>query len=231
MVFYGIQRSGISILCLLLLSSQLISCALLSSTKPSEESLLLEEERRKLFKDELTEEIILGVRDVIRKEVLPDLTVFSPVSKRVLKKQVNARKAVDKKVVIGRIEFINFLNPSFKVKARVDSGAQTCSLHATKIKEKTINDELYVQFETSGEDDEKHVLLRKVIATRRVRSTTGDVDTRYVIREKITLGDRSMEININLNDRSKLRHRFLIGRNLLMGNYVIDIAQTRLLGR
>ena len=41
---------------------------------------------------------------------------------------------------------------------------------------------------------------------------------------------RIIKTNVNLNDRNNLKHRFLIGRNLLIGDYIVDVSQSRLLG-
>jgi hypothetical protein len=88
-----------------------------------------------------------------------------------------------------------------------------------------------VQFETFDQEGEKHAFLEKVVTSVVVRSSTGETRERYVIRKKIKLGAYSHEINVNLNDREGLQYRFLVGRNLLMGQYTVDVAQTRVLGK
>lgn len=225
-------RSALALFALLL-TSQLSSCAIFPSQKTGELPIPehAQEDEAKVFRRELEEQIILGVREAIREEILPELSLLSPVPKKIRKAQITAQEVANSKVVLGRIEWVTFANPSYRVQARVDSGAQTCSLHAENLQEKSIDGEAYVQFETYDHSGEKHVLLRKVVATRKVRSTSGKVDRRFVIREKITLGGRTVEININLNNRTDLRYPFLIGRNLLMGHYVVDVSQSRLLGR
>ena len=73
-------------------------------------------------------------------------------------------------------------------------------------------------------------LVRKVGATQRVSNTSGFVTRRYVIKEKIKMGNIEREVLINLNDRSKMEYKFLIGRNVLLGRFIVDVARSHVLG-
>lgn len=134
------------------------------------------------------------------------------------------------KVLIGRVEWIEL--PEFKIKhkARIDTGAKTTSLHAVNIEEVEQRGELFVKFQTVDAEGKRVDLLRKVDTTQKVSNTAGVVSKRYVIKEKVKMGSIEREILINLNDRSGMDYKFLVGRNLLLGRYIVDVARSHVLG-
>lgn len=184
-----------------------------------------------LLKAEMRQELMEELSQMFKNQILPEMQALSPVPARVRESQRGARQRSQEKSVLGRIEWVSFENDGFKVRARVDTGAQTCSMHAENIQEQIIDGEKYVQFETFDEKGNRHVLLKRVVTSTSVTSSTGATTERYVVKKRVTLGGRSHEVNVNLNNRSGLRYRFLIGRNLLMGNYVVDVSQSRVMGR
>ena len=51
-----------------------------------------------------------------------------------------------------------------------------------------------------------------------------------LIKEKVKMGNLEREILINLNDRTNMDYKFLVGRNLLLGRYIVDVARSHVLG-
>ncbi len=134
------------------------------------------------------------------------------------------------KVLIGRVEWVELPELKLKHKARIDSGAKTTSLHAVNIEEVEQRGELFVKFQTVDQDGKRIDLLRKVDTTQKVSNTAGVVSKRYVIKEKVKMGNIEREILINLNDRSGMDYKFLVGRNLLLGRFIVDVARSHVLG-
>lgn len=134
------------------------------------------------------------------------------------------------KVLIGRVEWISLPDFKIKHKARIDTGAKTTSLHAVNIEEVEQRGELFVKFQTLDSEGKVVELVRKVGATQRVSNTSGFVTRRYVIKEKIKMGNIEREVLINLNDRSKMEYKFLVGRNVLLGRFIVDVARSHVLG-
>ena len=180
---------------------------------------------------DLYRELRESFRGIVREEIMPQIKEFSPLPPKLREGQERAQTSAKEKMIVGRVERVQVDGTEMKVKARIDSGAQTSSIHAENVVEKMIEGEKYVQFESLDDQEKRHVFLKKVIASTVVRSSTGEANSRYVIRMTITMAGREHEINVNLNDRTGLVYRFLVGRNLLMGNYVVDVSQSRLLGR
>jgi len=134
------------------------------------------------------------------------------------------------KVTIGRIEWAELPDLKLKYKARIDTGAKTTSLHAVNIEEVQQNGELYVKFQTVDPEGKVIELIRKVDTTQKVSNTSGFVSKRYVVKEKIKMGTIEREVLINLNDRSRMDYKFLVGRNLLLGRFIVDVARSHVLG-
>lgn len=181
--------------------------------------------------EEVKSELIKELKKVIKKEIIPEIQSLSGVPQSVLKKQRKAKLSLKNKIVIGRIENIEIDGTGFALKARVDTGAKTCSIHAENIVEKMVDGKEYIQFVSENTENKKQVFLKEVVKDQKVKSSNGEVSTRYVVKMSIQLGTKIHNVNVNLNDREDLRYNFLIGRNLLMGEYVVDVSQTRLLGQ
>lgn len=176
---------------------------------------------------EISEDVTLTIRN----EIMPELREIQLGSKKLkTRNQQTLKKKVFKKIVIGRVEWITSVSPEVSFRARIDTGAQTCSIHAEKISEKNIDGEKHVEFTTLDEEGKPHRYLKKVVEMSRVKGTSGIVESRYVVKMTLMFGKRELDVNVNLNNRKNLRHRFLVGRNLLLGDYIVDVSQSRLLG-
>ena len=128
------------------------------------------------------------------------------------------------KQVIGRVEEVSFPDLKMAFEARIDTGARTCSLHVVNEKVTQEGKEKYIEFDTEDRNGKKFHIKSRVYRTANVRSTNGEVSTRYVIREKVTLGGVTRLVNITLNDRTELRYNFLVGRNFLRGKFLVDVS-------
>lgn len=191
-----------------------------------------------VLKQELKDENATFRRDleeklsrVIRNEIVPELREISIYSRRTIKKQNEIKSEALQKIIIGRVEWIKTTDPEVKFRARIDTGAQTCSIHAEKIKEVSKEGVPYVEFVTVDELGERHTFLKKIVKTTIVKSTSGTSKKRYVIRLDLLFGGRQVSTNVNLNNRTHLKHNFLVGRNLLLGDYIVDVSQSRLLDK
>lgn len=133
------------------------------------------------------------------------------------------------KPIIGRVEWVEFPNWKLKLRARIDTGAKSCSIHAVNIERLTENGEEFVVFETFV--DEKPVKLKsRFVKEAKVSSISGVSEKRIMIREVMKMGKIKEEVIINLNDRTNLNYPILIGRNYLMGKFLVDVSLSHALG-
>jgi hypothetical protein len=103
-------------------------------------------------------------------------------------------------------------------------------MHAVNIEEVEQRGELFVKFQSVDAEGKVVELVRKVGTTQKVSNTAGFVSRRYVIKEKLKIGGIEKEVLINLNDRTKMEYKFLIGRNVLLGRFIVDVARSHVLG-
>ncbi len=143
------------------------------------------------------------------------------------------------KTIIGHSETVFFgAEKSMVFDAKVDSGAETSSIHALNVvafsRKVTENGEekelLFVRFNTADDAGRSRQLERMVSRIDQVRSASG-TSTRYFFREVVWVDDTSYEIEINLADRSALSKKMLIGKNLLNQGYLIDTNQAYVITR
>jgi hypothetical protein len=112
-----------------------------------------------------------------------------------------------------------------QIKAKVDTGAKTSSLHAEELTVIESDDEVLVQFEFYPELDNREtmeVITAPVVDFRTIKSSNGQTQTRPVIRTEMEMAGRSFEIDLTLTSRSSMEHRMLLGRRFLENRYQVD---------
>jgi hypothetical protein len=115
------------------------------------------------------------------------------------------------------------------LKVKVDSGAATSALHATKIRYLEKSDgETMVSFVVTVR---LHPLKTKrvrapLVEQRKVTSSLGHSTVRPVIRTEIALGGESWPIEITLVNRDPMGFRMLLGRRALKKRYLIHPSRS-----
>ncbi len=131
-----------------------------------------------------------------------------------------------KKVVIGKEEWCALPELGLPaIKARVDSGAKTSSLHAYNIHTFEEDGKKYAHFDIHPVQGNRKIIQScrgLVVDQRAVKSSSGDKERRLVIRTPITLGDESWDVEITLTNRDAMGYRMLIGREAMAGRTLID---------
>jgi len=125
------------------------------------------------------------------------------------------------KITIGAVEEVVLLPWGVKVNARIDTGAATSSLDVCGY---TVEGK-YVNF-TLSERCGGHQVRLPLIKMRQVQSTEG-AEVRPVVEVEICLGSRRLRAQVTLNDRSRLEFPFLVGRNIIEGNFVVDVSRSK----
>lgn len=130
------------------------------------------------------------------------------------------------KKTIGSEEWCKFPELGLPaVKARVDSGAKTSSIHAFNIHTFRREGERWVSFEIHPVQNSRRTVIRcerPIVDRRSVKSSSGMAETRYVIRTPITLGEDTWEIELTLANRDSMGYRMLLGREAMNGRLLID---------
>lgn len=119
--------------------------------------------------------------------------------------------------------------PEFGIKslrARVDSGAASCALHASKV---FIDEETQhlnvVLFDPESDFYTGETLVFEDYIERNVRNSFGKRMNRPMVKTSVVLGGLTHEVLIGFSDRTKLTYDMLIGRNLLELGYLVDVTK------
>jgi hypothetical protein len=121
------------------------------------------------------------------------------------------------------------------LKAKVDTGAKTSSLHAFDIQllPKQVGKKRYVSFKVHPvQADTKLIVQCKALLVDRriITDSGGHKEERVVIKTMITMGSVKKKIELTLSNRETMKYRMLIGRSALEQFY-IDPSQSYLLGK
>ena len=120
------------------------------------------------------------------------------------------------------------------LKAKVDTGAQTSSLHAFGLREFERDGEPWVRFEVHpwqrSADDAVRVEL-PVHDRRKVRSSSGHSERRAVVLMDVRLRGRVIPAEVTLTRRDAMGFRMLLGRELLRNGFLVDAGASYLGGK
>ena len=120
------------------------------------------------------------------------------------------------------------------LKAKIDTGARTSSLHAFDIREFDRGGVSWVRFRVKPWQDsqEDAVVVECPVHDRRmVRSSSGHTQVRLVVKLRIRLVEREVLAEVTLSNRDEMGFRMLIGREALRRGYTVDPARSFLGGR
>lgn len=138
------------------------------------------------------------------------------------------------KIIVGSEEWCGFPDLGLPaVKARVDSGAKTSSLHAFNLHPFKREGVSWVSFDMNPLQHNRRIVVHceaPVIDRRGVKSSSGASEKRYVIGVTIHLGKGSWEIELTLADRDTMGYRMLLGREAMSGRMLVDPSASFCLG-
>ena len=121
------------------------------------------------------------------------------------------------------------------VKAKIDTGARTSTLHAFRQETFNKNGRDYIRFWIHPLQRNRKIELgctAPVADRRMVRDSGGHGEMRYVIVTPVRINDRLWPIEITLTSRDTMLFRMLLGRSALVpGNFTVNPAASYLLGR
>ncbi|MEY6431377.1 RimK/LysX family protein [Thioalkalicoccus limnaeus] len=128
--------------------------------------------------------------------------------------------------IIGAVEWVEIDPPGLRLEARIDTGAETTSIHAEDVKLVEIDGRRFVRYTiidpVSGERHENEARLRRRVL---IKQQDGQHDRRYVVRMWVTLGETRLRVDVTLADRTGLIYPVLIGRNMLTDIAIVDVSR------
>jgi hypothetical protein len=138
------------------------------------------------------------------------------------------------RIIIGWREWVSLPDIHLPVvKAKVDTGAKTSSLHAFNIEPFYDRSRLRVSFQVHPLHGRKDIVVNctaDVVDFRSVSDSGGHREKRYVIMTHLQIGDLNFPIEVTLANRESMTHKMLIGR-AAMKLLMIDPVRAFLLGK
>jgi hypothetical protein len=120
--------------------------------------------------------------------------------------------------------------PSFGIpslKAKLDTGARSSSLHVESLRVSEEGGETWLDFDVrTGRRSHPVLVPCRALATgrRRVSDSGGHANLRWFVRTEIEIGGFRFEIDLNLNDRRHMLFPLLLGRMTLLDRIRVDPA-------
>lgn len=133
---------------------------------------------------------------------------------------------IENKTIVGRLETIALPDLAIdELEVRIDTGAKTSSLHVDNIKKYVHQGKPYVRFDIHPEIHNVNRLVQCSAALsdiRKIKSSNGEAEQRYVIKTPMKLGNDTWMIEITLTDRSDMNYLMLLGREAMGDKILVD---------
>jgi hypothetical protein len=120
------------------------------------------------------------------------------------------------------------------VKAKIDTGARSSSLHAFGVELFERDGTPYVRFTVhpfQRSVEGEVTTVAELIDMRNIRNSGGKVELRPVIETEVTLGLHRWSIELTLTSRDEMGFRMLLGRQAVRGRFLVDAGRSYLLGK
>jgi hypothetical protein len=142
--------------------------------------------------------------------------------------------AANNKHVIGATAKLTELESGFTFPARIDTGAQSCSLHVEKFEIEGVDEKRprnvgkTIRFQLKDSSGKTKWIEAEIAQAVKVKSSSlkvGEYDHRYKVRLTLQWKDFKKKVLVTLNNRTDMEFPLLIGRNFLRGDFVVDVAK------
>ena len=131
--------------------------------------------------------------------------------------------AFAKKVKVGWLEKVRVFPGQILMQAKIDTGADNSSIHATDITTFKKGNEEWVRFTLTSLDNQTKIMERPIFRTTQITRHGVPDEVRLVVKMGICLGTIYKEdMEVNLADRKNFEYKMLIGRSFLRGDTLVD---------
>ncbi|MCW8896069.1 MAG: RimK/LysX family protein [Sulfurimonas sp.] len=133
------------------------------------------------------------------------------------------------KDTLGRIDKFDLPELNiYNIRAKIDTGAKTSSLHCSNII--PVGDNLVKFIVLDGKNNQltKGYITKPISRVANVKSSNGEIEQRYFVHTKIVIYNKTYDIELSLTFRDSMRYPLLIGRELLNQGFIVDTTQKNL---
>ena len=141
------------------------------------------------------------------------------------------KKPEDQKCIIGATATLLEKQSELLFRARVDSGAKSCSMHVEKMEIEEESEKMVdnigkvIRFQISNGDDKKQWLTSKISGYVIIKTSdnTKEKERRYKVPLTFRWKHMEKEVLVTLNNRKHMEYPLLLGRNFLRGDFLVDV--------
>ncbi|MBS0359214.1 MAG: ATP-dependent zinc protease [Proteobacteria bacterium] len=153
-----------------------------------------------------------------------------------MNKTVNHKnKIAPPKTLVGWREWIELPELGIqKIKAKIDTGAKTSTLHAFDVQPFKQKGRDKVRFDIHPLQRNTRIVvscIADIIDRRWVTDSGGHKELRYVIETMLVLGDASWKIEMTLTNRDNMQFRMLLGRAAMRKRLIVNPTASFIIGK
>ena len=133
------------------------------------------------------------------------------------------------KIVVGATEQVFIGEKNLRLKARIDTGAKTSSVHAENIVINRSNNPegQSISFDLVNKQGQRERIGTTVDSQVTVKTSEG-TEQRYKVWLRVKWRNSSKNILVTLNDRTQMTYALLLGRNWLQGDFIVDVDKNNM---
>lgn len=133
--------------------------------------------------------------------------------------------SIGNKLIVGISEKLIILPGEISFKAKIDTGAENSSMHATDIEMFTLSDKKFVRFTTENLDGKSVTLELPLVRIARIKRHQQESQKRPIVNIGICMGSVYKIVEVSLTDRSRFEKRFLVGTSFLIDSFIVDVTK------
>ncbi len=134
------------------------------------------------------------------------------------------------KRIIGWREYVDLPEWGIRhLKAKIDTGAKSCSVHGEDIKD--LGDgRISFYLVLDKKEKRRKRIVAEVARQGKVKSSIGVRTRRYYVETTLKMGPVVRKVKINIMGREEMTFRMLIGRTAIEDEFLVDVDHGYLLG-
>lgn len=131
---------------------------------------------------------------------------------------------IGSKLVLGWRERVRLVPENLVVEAKLDTGADSSSLHVPELATFVKDGKKWVRFAVTNREGTTKTFERAVIRVAKIKRHFGERQERPVVLMRLCAGAYCGEAEVNLVDRSRFKCQLLVGRSFMGGSMLVDPA-------
>lgn len=145
----------------------------------------------------------------------------------------NRRRKKAAPIEVGWCEYLSMPELGVSnIHAKIDTGAATSSLHAVRIRPFLQDGESWVSFRIPKSPEQPAYQCKaKILEKRKIKSSNGQSQERYVIETTMMLGPLSWKGQVTLANRQSMAFPVLLGRRALRRGFLVNSARRWVLAK